>query len=249
MAKYTLLELTQAVLTSIGGDQVNSISDTTESTDVAETIRGLYNNITTATDLRELNGLFTLDATSSTTPTVMTKPATVDTEEWIKYNSRIITDTVDRWEVVNYLEPEDFIKYNYDYDLTASTTGSFTLSVVSFNTKIYYENNRGPKYWTTFDDYYIVFDAYDIGVDSNLQQSKTQCWGKLNSAFSLTDSFVPPLDRDQFDLLLNEAKAACSYEIRQLPNERAEAKVRKGWIRTQKERPSQYPNYGRKGKY
>ena len=51
MAKYTLLELTQAVLTSIGGDQVNSISDTTESTDVAETIRGLYNNITTATDL------------------------------------------------------------------------------------------------------------------------------------------------------------------------------------------------------
>ena len=60
--KYTLLDLTQAILRALGSDEVNSISDTTEALDVANIVKEAYYTIISEIDFREQSGLFHLDA-------------------------------------------------------------------------------------------------------------------------------------------------------------------------------------------
>lgn len=252
--KYTLLDLVQTVLSSMDGDEVNSISDTVESEQVAKIIRTVYYDIVSPTDLPEHYGLFNLDPTDSTTPVVMSLPSNVDYLEWLKYNSRESTDTEDKWKYIEFLEPKDFLEVTQKFDQSATTTDSINYTANGFTTKLYYENDRAPKYWTSFDDREAVFDAYDSAVDTFLQSSKTQCYGKLLKTFSLTDSFVPDLDDQQFPLLLNEAKSLAWAELKQAAHQKAEKTAR--YYRTKLERTKKdlpgkdgwkasLPNYGR----
>ena len=248
MAKLTLLEMTQRILSATGGDEVNSIGDTVEASDVAAIIKETYERIITASNLRESRRLFNLDATSSSTPTLMTRPNSVDSIEFLRYNKRLVTDTVDVWGDVLWMDPRDFLLMIQNYDHTASNVASFTHTLNGFDTTIYYQNDKAPDWWTSFDDNYVVFDSLDTGIDTNLQQSKTSCWGYINTTFSLTDSYIPPLDHDQFDLLLQEAKSVAFVELKQVSNSKADKAAREGWVRSQKERDDITVNYGRRSR-
>lgn len=84
--KFTLLQLTQSILSSLNSDEVNSIGDTTESLQVAECIRTSYLNMLGRYDLPEHNQIFQLTAsTDSTKPVVMYRPDGINRIEWIKY--------------------------------------------------------------------------------------------------------------------------------------------------------------------
>jgi len=75
--------------------------------------------------------------------------------------------------------------------------------------KLYIRNDKNPRYYTSFDDQYIICDSYDASVDTTLQTNKTRCWGTVTPTFSLTDDFVPDIDEVLFPYLLAEAKSAC----------------------------------------
>ncbi len=88
-------------------------------------------------------------------------------------------------------------------------------------------------------------------VETNLQNSKTQCHGKRSVAFTLSDSFTPDMPVQMFSYLLNDAKSACFVTLKQMANPKVEQQAV-----SQKRRMSQeawrisngisYPNYGRK---
>jgi len=84
--KFTVLQLTQQILSALNSDQVNSIGDTAESLQIASILEQTFYNITSRSDLPEQYGLFQLEASlDPTIPIMLTKPANVAKVHWIKY--------------------------------------------------------------------------------------------------------------------------------------------------------------------
>lgn len=84
--KQTVLQMTQNILSALNGDEVNSISDTTESLQVATCLQTTYFNMMSKYNLPEHNQLVQLTAsTDATKPVLMTRPAGISTIDWIKY--------------------------------------------------------------------------------------------------------------------------------------------------------------------
>ena len=86
MAQPTLLEIVQDIASSLSSDQVNSISDTPESLQIANIVKRTYYDITARAEFPEHYQLFQLNASGSTLqPTVMTCPTGLTRIDWVKY--------------------------------------------------------------------------------------------------------------------------------------------------------------------
>lgn len=250
--KYTLLELTQMILSSLDGDEVNSITDTVESSQVATIIKNTYYDIVSGLDLPEHKTLFELTATSSSTPVVMTKPTDVTDIEWVKYDYYTVDDPHHQFLDVRFVDLKTFLEMSYALD--PAETDVETCNVTTFGSDslvLNYYNDRHPKYFTTYDDNAVLFDAYDAAEDAFLQKTKTQCFGLTIPSWTASDGFTPDLDARQFTLLLNEAKAQAFIELKQAANPKAERRARRGWIQAQRtknniDKSVSYRGYGRK---
>jgi hypothetical protein len=254
--KYTLLELTQTVLSRMDSDEVNSISDTPEAMQVATIIRSVYFDIIGRANLPEHFSLVTLDAsTDATKPTLMTVPSTISRIEWIRYNKlNELADPINMM-LLYPLSIQDFLQMNYSQDLDASNILSFDHTVGTDTYTVLYRNDKNPDYYTTFDDNTIIFDSYDADIDTTLQKSKTLCYGKSVIPFTMEDSFIPNLDEPQFALLMNEALSTAWMELKQTPHPIAERNSRRQWTHLQKSRDKvkgltdfeQLPDFGKPG--
>ena len=245
----TLLEIVQDILSDMDSDEVNSINDSTESLQVAQLVKSTYYTIIDGRDFPWMKEMFQLNATGgSSRPTYMALPDTIIDLDWIKYNTRKSTDTKDKFTKVEYKLPEEFLEITDQRDSSAS---NILVITDPSGIKINVLNDKGPQYFTSFDDDTLVFDAYDAGIDSFLQNSKTQCYGKRSVVFTMSDSFTPDLPVQMFSYLLNEAKSNCFTTLKQVANVKAEQNSI-----SQKRRMSQeawkikkgvsFPNYGRK---
>lgn len=66
MPKYTLLDMTQDILSDMNSDEVNSIADTIESMQVAQIIKSTYYNIIDGRDWPHLYQMFQLTPSGDT---------------------------------------------------------------------------------------------------------------------------------------------------------------------------------------
>jgi hypothetical protein len=249
MAKLTLLEIVQDILNDMDSDPVNSINDTVEALQIAQTVKTTYNNIVDGRDWPWQYELFQFDALSSTAkPNYLKIPDTIISLEFVKYNIRKSTDTKDKFVDILYKSPQDF------FDLVTRRDSSLTtIQVVSdfSGVSLNILNNKAPQYYTSFDDQYIIFDSFDNTVDTTVMASKSSGHGKRGVAFTLSDTFTPDLPVQMFSYLLNESKATSFVNFKQMQNGKAEQNSV-----SQKRRMSQdawrikngitYPNYGRK---
>lgn len=232
--KKTLLDLVQRILSSMDSEEVNSISDTTESMQVAYLVQEAYENIITRANLPELYTIYQLEASGSIAkPIVMTIPTGIDNVLWIKYNKVRAGDTDPVWEAVYWMEPADFLEMVQGYAPSDPIVDTATITYRGNNMPIYYTNNAAPQYYTSIDDRTLVFDSYDAAVDTTLQKSKTEAYGMALPTFTLDDDFVPDLDARQFPLLYQEAKALAFAELKQTTNAKAEKEARRQWISSQ----------------
>jgi len=249
MAKMTLLEMVQDILSDMDSDEVNSINDSTESLQVAQIIKSTYYNIVDGKDYPFFKELFQLDSNGTVArPTHMRLPETIIDLEWIKYDCIKDGETRNRYTKIIYKTPEEFLEI---VDKRVSTASNIQVVTDSTGIKLNIYNDKAPTYFTSFDDDYLVFDAFDSDVDSTLQNSKTQCHGKRSVTFTLSDSFIPDIPVQMFSYLLNDAKSACFVTLKQMANPKVEQQAV-----SQKRRMSQeawrisngisYPNYGRK---
>lgn len=246
--KYTLLELTKAVLSSMDSDEINSINDTVESQQVVEIIKTVYDDIISRGDLQSNKTLFNLVASGDTTkPTLMTKPENLDRVEWIKYN-RMLTDDVDPiWEEMVFMPPGDFIEYIHNFNPSQDDVGTFDYVAEGNVITFAYKNSSSPQYYTTIDDEILIFDSYDSSVSTTLEASKTLAFGPRRTAFEASDDFEPVLQPNQFALLLNEAKSLAWAELKQTGHAKAEQTARRNWRHLQKTRigiPTGLPGSG-----
>lgn len=253
--KYTLLELTQAILSSMDSDEVNSISDTVESMQVANLIKTTYFDIIYRAKLPEHYDIISLEAsTDSTKPVIMTIPTSVNKVEWVKYDKKEDDADPILMEEVSLVDLQTFLEITYDYNLDDTNVESFTYTFNGNTYTFYYKNDVAPTYYTCVSDNVLIFDSYDSTLDTTLQKSKTLCLGRVIPSFTMSDTFTPDLDAEQFPLLLNEAKILAWAELRQSNHALAERSSRRAWTHLQKNKNQsetlsdfdKLPNFGRR---
>jgi hypothetical protein len=264
--QLTLLQYVQSILASMNSDEVNSISDTPESLQVAEIIRQTYFNVVTRTHLPEHNQFLQFEPSlNPASPVLMTIPDGITKIRWVKYfnnntsNTSTGTDGFSHdlnvdipdenvstltpppgYQDVNVIPVTDFMNIVTSYNPEDSDVESFTFtdSSNSFpgNFTIYYLNDQQPTYCTIISDYYVLFNSFDNTVDSTLQASKCMAYGQIIPRWSMVDTFIPLIDEAQVPLLLNEAKSLAFYELKQTLHQKAEQENKRQWSSVQKDK-------------
>jgi hypothetical protein len=204
-------------------DQVNSVSDTTESLQVLALLKTCYFDLVSNGDIDRDYDLYQLQASGdSTKPVTMFLPATVNNVQWVKYDYQTLENPHPNFQIVKPVELYDFITMATNLNPTDTNVTTYTLNTNGGSFTLYCRNDVPPQYYTSTNDNQIVFDAYDQTVDTTLQASKTMVFGQQNFPWSDTDNFVPPLDDQQSQQLLHMLKALAFAELKQTPHVKAE---------------------------
>jgi hypothetical protein len=153
--KKTLLEIVKAILSKADSQDVNTIADTEESMQAAEVVQSVYEDMIANRLIPEHKSLIKLTSLSDNLfPTHFIMEDNQHKVETIWYDTS--TDNSFQYTEMMWLEPEDFLKLvdkrqsNYD-----SVDDRFA------GTKLRIANDSMPKWYTSFDDDHIVFDAYN----------------------------------------------------------------------------------------
>ena len=253
--KYSLLKLTQLILSAMDSEEINSISDNVEAQQVVDIIETTYNDIVSVLDLPELYDFTELDpSVDPTRPTLMYLPETVANLCYIKYDCTEPGATDLQVNEIEPMDPDTFFERMNGLDTADGNIYAYDYLVGAQTFKVRGKKDEWPQYYTVLSDRAIIFDNYREDVSNTLTANRTQCYGMLVPVFQRTDSFTPNLDARTFTLLFNEAKAQAFAELKQVPNAKAEQRARRGWIDAQKTKSAfpqgpnmyNYPNYGRR---
>lgn len=215
--KLTVLQYVQKTLSEMDSDDVNTISETEESLQVAELLEDIFNELMSTRNWPHLKQLQQLQGLGDTLkPNFMKMDVAIKEMTEVSYNIRDAADTRDRMVRIKYREPERFLSEL----VNPRRSDADNIQVVSdfSGIKLNIFNDREPTFWTSFDDLHIVFDAFDKGVDTTLQQSKSQTVVYLEPSFTQSDSFIPDIPSEMVPLLLNELKARASSSLAQKAN-------------------------------
>jgi hypothetical protein len=247
--KQTLLEMVQEILSDMNSDSVNSIYDTIEATQVARIIKSVYEIQMTSGDWPHLMKLFKLaSSTDSTKPTHVYMEDDVARIEWAKYDIRETYASPIRYRDVQWMEPKAFV----DMVMQRDPSKDNILTVMDYHgTPLLVRTDHHPEWFTTFDDDFLVFDSYNSDVDSTIQQSKLQVFGKVLPTFNMQDGFVIDLPSKHFPAFKEECKSAAFLRIKEVFDAKSDdyAKKAKGYLSRERRRINngiRYPNYGRK---
>ena len=227
MAKYTLLEMVQIILSDMDAEEVNAIGDTSESTQVAWIIRDTFYNIVSNRQIPELRKLIKLTSLSNSSyPTHFRYPDNTQgiTNVWYE-------DVNGDYQEIKYLDPVDFlarvdgIEANYTEVLD-----------ISGGTKLRIVNNEDPSFYTSFDDTHIVMNSHDSSVDTTLTEAKSRAFGTVVPNFTITDSFTPEIDHNYFPLLLAESKSVAMSLLTGGSDPKIEQAARRQRVRVQNDK-------------
>jgi len=248
--KMTLLEIVQSVLNDMDGDEVNSIDDTVESSQVASIVKDTYYAMLDGATWPHLKRMVTFTNATTTQPTKVTAPDELKELVELRYDVRKTGETRRKYKAMEYLHPDQFL------DKTNGRNSDATnVDIIDTDNgmEILIRNDVAPQYWTSFDDEVIFFDAYDSAIDSTISAGKMQALGYISPAWTASDSFTPDLPSEAFTKLLEDSKSAASLALKQMPNDKAEQRSRKAsqWLSRksfQLQGGVRYRNFGRQGK-
>jgi len=250
----TLLDVVQDILSTLDSDLVSSIGDTVEADQIADIVKKVYRDIIDEYQLPAQRVITTLESVSDTSrPNLLKLPDDAQALLQWNYDHRLEDTDPIRYSPVEYLSPYNFLRITNQRNVSEE---GFEVVYVETGTPIIVDTRYGPKYWTSFDDKYIVTDAIDLHVDATLQASKTQAWIEKRWVFHKLDSFVINLPENLIALLQRTAENEAYALYKQTVNPKLEQKESRLRIRAQrnKHRTQQYennllngaPNYGRK---
>ena len=252
--RQNLLEITQHILSAMDSDEVNSVSDTVESYQIALLLKQVYYDLASEIRLPTHETMFQLEPSGDTSkPCLMTLPSNVLKLDWIRYNNYLpLTEgeTSPNWKDLQKISYRDLI------DRTQLQEVDIQLETISFDIDSFNFiclTNKMPQFYCDIGNNIVLFDSYLSTEDNTLQKSKTMCFGTVYPTFTISDSYIPDLDPTQFSYYINKAKARAFFELKQQQNVNAEREERRQKIITQvrKDRtesiPAIYklPRYGR----
>lgn len=251
MAKMTLLEIVQDILSDMSSDYANTIDDTDESRQVAQIVKSTYNSMMSNRNWPHTKRLVSLTPYSDNTLPTHVK-LDEDIKEFISISYNKLKDGTTRilYEPLRWKEPDDFLRFS-----NMNNTDDLNTVVITDPTgvQLVIRNNKHPDYYTSFDDSTLVFDSYDASVDSTLQASKIQALAYVTPSFVMSDLYIPDLPEEAFVALVEEAKSRCMFRLKQTQDIKAEQEAgrQQRWLSRKDWRAHggiKYENYGRKAR-
>jgi len=249
--KMSLLEIVVDILNDMDSDEVNSITDTAESLQVAQIVKSTYYAMLSDRNWPHTRRTITFTPLVDVTkPTHLLVPELVKEVLFVNYDKALVTDTRSKYGPIKWKEPDDFLRLSNN--LNRDNTN--VLEVQDFGGSVFLiRNDTAPCFYTSFDDKHIVCDSYDSVVDNTLQESKVQAMGYVYPLWEMEDDFIPDLPAEAFISLQEEAKSRASLKLRQVADQKAEQEStrqrhwlsRKAWTING---GIKYPDYGRRGK-
>lgn len=248
-AKMSLIEIVQDILSDMDSDEVQSIDDTVESTQVAQIVKATYQAMMSSRNWPHQKRLLSLTPSGDDTlPTHMTMQEEVKEMVGIKYNCAKITDGARRlYQPIHWVEPDDFLRISNGRN---SNDTNIDVIVDDNGVELLIVNNQAPRYYTSFNDNTLIFDAYDSAVDDTLQASKMQATAYVMLEWVHLDDAIPDLPAEAFTALLEEAKSRAFVKLKQQsdPTAATEARRQQAWLSRKAWRAAggvKYPSYGR----
>ena len=239
--KKSLLEITQQILSDMDSEEVNSLGDSVEAMQVATIVEEVYYGLIATRTIPEHKELLKLTAASDSN-----FPTHFQYGENVKEITNIWYEDDDGdYKAVYWMDPLEFLLHS-----DREQTNYVVVNDKNGGTKIKISTDKQPKYYTSFDDFWIVMDGYDSTVDTTLQESKTRAYGTQYPPFSKTDDFVPDIDATMFPYLIAEASSTAQSLLKGVADQKTEQRARrqKSYIQNdmyKTERKRSLSNYGR----
>ena len=221
MATKNVLQYVQSCLNTMDSDEVDTIADTAEATQIAELLEDVYYELLNRQEWEFLKGPVTLTAAGDiTNPTKFTVPAGLRHLHKVWYN---IDESggMNRRELL-FVEPEDFLLRT-----GGSAAAGKLLITEGSQLQFYVRTDRMPTFYTTFDDVTIYCDAYKASIETSLVTSKISAFGVALPAFAVDDEFVPELPENMVPLLQATLNATSHLYFKQQASAPDEARVRR----------------------
>lgn len=230
--KLTMLQVVQKTMEALNLDEVNSISDSPDAEQIAQIAQDSAYEL-----LNQSEWPFSIRYTQlesiadSDRPNYLRIPDEVTRIDFIRYDK---TDPADQDEngfdlvkipEIKWLAPEEFLEMS----LQRNTQIGEVSTIQNFNgAKINIYTDRSPDYWTSFDDEYVVFDAYDSDIESTLQGNKSQCHAKWIQDIVIDDDFQLDAPAHFFATWLAEVKSTAFIYMKQESSPKDEQRARRG---------------------
>lgn len=242
--------MVQEILGVMDGDEVNSIDDTIEASQVADIVVSTYNAMMSNRNWPHAKKLTSLTAFGDTSmPTHMTVPDGVKELIGVKYNKFKVGQTKRVYQSVRYLDNDSFLRR---MDGLNSDADNVDIIEDTSGVELLIRNDQAPTYYTSFNDVEVVFDSYDNEVETTLQESKVRAQAFIMLSLDKLDDAVPDLPEEAFASLIEEAKSKCQLQIHQFedPKSEQEATRQRNWLSRKAFTVAggvKYRNYGRRG--
>ena len=229
--KLTLLQVVQKTLEALNLNEVNSISDSPDAEQVAQIAQDTWYELLNQSEWPFSIRLEQLESVADNTkPNYLRIPDEVTRIDQIKYDNTDPDDAVDAVDLVNidnikWLSPQDFLNMTQGRNTQQDTITTIT----DYNGVRYHiYNDRGPSYWTSFDDKYVVFDAFDDDIESTLQGTKSQILAKWIEDFVVADDTLVNAPAHFFATWLAEVKSTAFIYMKQEASPKDEQRARRG---------------------
>jgi hypothetical protein len=249
--KKTLLQIVQSILNDMDSDSVNDIDDTIESQQVAQIVQDCYYEMMSNRNWPHTRKIMQLEASGDLSkPNYLKLPENLKELVFFKYETQKAGITKLEFSDVRYKHPDELLHYIS----SRNSDNDNVLTVQDFSgPKLLILNDTAPEYYTSFDDTYLVTDAYDSTVDNTLQQSKSQAVAYIIPTWTVSNSFIPDLPIDAFSALIEESKSTAFFTLKQMTNQKAEQKTARQnrWLSRKSWRAHggvRYEDYGRKSR-
>jgi len=226
MAKKTILQIVKTVGQRIGADEIDALDETIESLDIVGVLIGVYEEVISRKSWEFLRG----------------HPRQLDPIEGgsLQYNTLNIPDDVTRVEKLTYRD--DNISNESYKELIYLSAAEFVATVQRRNpiddnvttivnddgVRLFIETDKPPKYWTSFDEEVITFDAYDLDRGIGNLASDSVIIADIIPAVDFTDpAAVLPVPRRMETLIINDAISTAAVALRQTSDPKAEQVARR----------------------
>lgn len=240
--KTTLLQIVQSILSDMDSEDVSSITDTIEAQQIASVVEDTYYNIIAAREIPEHNKLLSLvSASDANKPTHFSYPTDTKTIKRVEYD--VSPDSNKDFREIQWVDPILFLERMDENGLLVETYNE--------SVQIFVSTDAAPRYYTSFDDNYIIMNSYDSNVETYLKANKTRAFGSVYPTFTQEDSFEPDLDNTLLPYLLAEAKSTCFSLFKGGSDPKVEQAARrlKSYVQNDMHksvRPNKRTHYGRK---
>ena len=250
MAK-TLLRTVQDILSAMDSDEVNSISDTIESEQVAMCVETVYNQMVSEYDLPAKTKVIRPGATDDYTngKTRLFLDDDDLTLSYLEYDSRTSASAAPNYKRITMLSNDEFLDRVKNLDSSDSNKEEQTWPNSTFKFAVY--TDRAPSYGTLVEESIIVLDAYDSDLDSSILNAKTLAEGQTDGTFQRADDALIDLPKELYTgLLVNAMELAMSLYKGEAPM-KVQDLARNGRVRQQRAKHKLRnqrrtgPNYGR----